>query len=145
MRFAEQLEQIRHMGYRVTPQRQMILETLAEIGHHATALEVYDRITQKLPSINKTTVYRALDFLQEMNLATKSELNGRIYYEIADEETHHHLHCTECGNFTLLDNHHFERLVSHLADEHGFYADINHLVISGICHSCHEQQTTNGG
>ena len=132
----EQLEEIRKLGHRVTPQRELILETLVQHGGHATALQVYDLVSQQAPSINKATIYRVLEFFCEVQLASKSEMGGRLYYEAIAEDPHHHLLCTECGSVSALADHHFAELVQHLAEEHHFRADLNHVVISGLCQNC---------
>lgn len=134
--YAKQLKQIRELGYRVTPQRQLILDSLVKYGGHAAALEIYEIISQKSPSINKATVYRVLEFFCEVQLATKTEMNGRTYYEVVGEEPHHHLICTTCGSIELLSDHHFDSLINHLAEEHDFIADLNHLAVSGTCRNC---------
>lgn len=134
--YQDQLKQIREMGYRVTPQREIILEALVRHGGHATALEVYDRVAQQAPSINKATIYRVLEFFCDVQLASKSEIGGQVLYEVVAEEPHHHLLCTECGSVYILSNKHFDGLVEHLAAEHGFQADLNHIVISGLCQYC---------
>lgn len=129
---------IRQLGYRVTPQRQIILDALFANGGHATPLEIFEQVTAQFPCVNRATVYRALDFFCEMQVATKSEIHGNTVYEIADDDMHHHLVCTRCGQVEILGDQHFSDLVTHLADEHGFLADLNHLVIPGTCQSCQE-------
>jgi len=57
------LDQIRRRGYRVTPQRQLILDTLCQMGGHATPSELFRQVQPQMPSLNQATVYRVLDFL----------------------------------------------------------------------------------
>lgn len=120
----------------MTPQRRIVLDALMAEDGHATALDLYERVVDTFPSLNRATVYRTLDFFCTEGVVTRSELNGRLLYEIAGEEPHHHLHCAQCGQMVELDNHHFTDLVAHLANEHDFQADLNHLVITGICGDC---------
>ncbi|MEM7335064.1 MAG: Fur family transcriptional regulator [Chloroflexota bacterium] len=141
-KISELIIQLRERGYRITPQRQMVLNALWKKGGHATALEVYSTVTDEFPGLNKATVYRTLDFLADEKIVTRSELNGRLLYELAGEEPHHHLHCTNCGNMTHLDNHHFADLLTHLAHEHHFKANLSHLVIPGLCRNCQESMDT---
>lgn len=129
---------IRELGYRVTPQRQLILDAICETGGHATISEVYDRVTAKAPAINRATVYRTVNFLQELQLVVKAEIGGTVVYEIAAPTPHHHLVCRCCGHVQILADHHFAELSEHLLAEHGFTADINHLTIPGTCAGCRE-------
>ena len=130
------LNRIREMGYRLTPQRQIILDAICEQGGHASAREVYERVQRKTPSINRATVYRVLDFFCELNLATKTELNGRTLYEIVGEEPHHHIVCNECGQAAVVPEKYFDELTAHVWQEYAFKAELKHMVIPGICRHC---------
>lgn len=139
MEITEELERIRKLGYRVTPQRQLILAAVRESGGHVTAVEVYERIKAQIPSINQATVYRTLDFLCELRLVAKTEISGQSVYEIVEEERHHHLVCRQCGFVEELADHHLNDLCQHLQAEHGFKAELDHLAIAGLCNDCQER------
>lgn len=129
---------IREEGYRFTPQRQLILDALCDMGGHATVEEIYDRVSETAPSINLATVYRTVHFLEELRLVVSAEIKGKTVYEIADPTPHHHLVCHTCGQVRALADHHFDELVEHLAQEHHFRAEIDHLTIGGVCRDCQE-------
>ena len=85
-------------GFRVTPQRQLILDAVCQGAGHTTLPEIYARVQQMAPAINLATVYRTLDFLNEMGLVVSGDMgDGRMVYEIAGQEPHHHLVCRRCG------------------------------------------------
>jgi Fur family ferric uptake transcriptional regulator len=132
---------IRQKGFRMTPQRQIVLDTLAEYGTHATAGEVYESVQAKIPAINRATVYRVLDFLCELQLITRTEIQGDSMYELAGDSPHHHLVCRHCGQVEVLADHHFKELAIHLLAEHGFKAEINHMAISGLCADCIDRES----
>lgn len=131
-------QRIREQGFRLTPQRQHILDALCEAGGHATATEVYERVQLISPAINRATVYRALSFFCDLRLVVSSEIGGKVVYEIADPTPHHHLVCRCCGGVEPLGDHHFQELAKHLSAEHGFEAEMDHLTISGVCAQCHQ-------
>jgi Fur family ferric uptake transcriptional regulator len=130
------LSRIRELGYRVTPQRQIILEAVRASEGHVTAVEVYEHVQAKTPALNQATVYRTLDFLCELRLVAKTEINGQSVYEAVDEERHHHLVCRQCRYEEVLADYHLAELSEHLMAEHGFKAELDHLAIPGICASC---------
>ena len=134
------LTMIREQGFRVTPQRQLILGTLLRSGGHATARDVYEMVQEKVSTLNRATVYRTLDFFCELNITAKTEIDGRTTYEILGEDPHHHLVCRECGHVAVLSDKHFDHLVEHLLAEHQFKAELHHLAIPGVCQHC--QNTT---
>ena len=49
----------------MTPQRQAVLDALAECGGHPTAAEIYERVQQRRPGLAYATVYNALNALAE--------------------------------------------------------------------------------
>lgn len=132
--------QIRERGFRVTPQRMLILDAICEGKEHTTFDEIYDRVQAKAPGINQATLYRTLDFLCELHLVVSAEIDGRAVYEIAGETPHHHLVCHACGAIQELPDFHFHELRSHLLLEHGFKADISHLALTGLCPQCAESE-----
>jgi Fur family ferric uptake transcriptional regulator len=58
---AEALQQI---GYRLTPQRMMILDAIADSGGHISAEEIHERVRVAYPYLDISTVYRTLDLLK---------------------------------------------------------------------------------
>src|SRR5512134_1697081 len=84
-------------GYRLTSQRQLILEAIRRADDHVTPEQVYATIHRHHPAVSRATIYRTLDFLCEMRLIHAMRWGGKMYYEIAGEEPHHHLVCRACG------------------------------------------------
>ncbi|MFN3535007.1 MAG: Fur family transcriptional regulator [Desulfatiglandales bacterium] len=81
---------------RLTKQRQVILETMKELGGHPTADEIYVEVKKKLPDISLGTVYRNLDVLSAAGFIKKIEPEHhqmRFDYNLHD---HYHLTCIRC-------------------------------------------------
>ncbi len=127
---------IRKNGYRLTPQREIILDALCELGRHATIAELYEKVQAKAPAIDRATVYRTVKFFCELQLVVSAEIDGMTVYEIAGHTPHHHLVCRACGYMQAFDDYHLHDLLHHLQAEHGFTAVIEHLTISGYCNEC---------
>jgi Fe2+ or Zn2+ uptake regulation protein len=127
---------IREQGYRLTPQREIILDALCEIGRHANVGELYDRVQEKAPAIDRATVYRTVKFLCDLQLIVAADIEGVTVYEIAGHTPHHHLVCRSCGSVEAFGDYHFHDLLEHLEEVHGFRAVIAHLTIPGLCRDC---------
>jgi len=85
-------------GYRLTPQRLMILVAIENSDDHISAEEIYSQVVAKYPNVNISTVYRTLELLKRLGLATETDLGeGRVRYHPAGKGHHHHLVCRECG------------------------------------------------
>ena len=132
-------ERIREQGYRLTPQRQIIMDALCTIGDHASVNQVYDRVHRDSPAIDRATVYRTLHFFHDLQLVTASEIDGETVYEIAGLSAHHHLICRICGAEQTLHDRDLADLLAYLADKYEFTAELRHLVIPGVCQNCRQQ------
>lgn len=127
---------LRARGYRLTPQRQMVLEAVTALGH-ATPDEICDKVQRTAGGVNISTVYRTLELLEELGLVTHTHLgHGAPTYHPAADEHHLHLVCRDCGSVTETDVSVADPLVRRLADEHGFDTDVAHFAIYGRCRKC---------
>ena len=126
-------------GYRLTPQRLMILEAIENSDDHISAEEMYSQVIARYPNVNISTVYRTLDLLKQLALVTETDLGGgRFRYHPANKGRHHHLVCRQCGAVIDLDELLLAPLEQALLREHGFAADLRHLAISGLCSGCRQ-------
>lgn len=135
---AELCQTLRELGYRVTPQRRLLIDVLLASHGHLTVREVYDHVQTKSAAVDQATVYRTLELFHKIGFVFSSQMAGQTVYELASMVPHHHLVCRVCHGVQPLDNHHFEHLVSHLLTEHRFQAELAHLTISGVCGHCAE-------
>jgi Fur family ferric uptake transcriptional regulator len=131
------LNQLAGAGYRMTPQRSMIVSAIENSTNHISAEEIYASVVTKYPYVNISTVYRTLELLKEKGLVTETDLgNGRVSYHPTPKGHHHHLVCHECGAIIDLDESAFSDLKAQLKNQYGFHAHIEHLAIFGRCAKC---------
>ena len=128
---------LRERGYRMTPQRQIMMDAICESGGHTTLSEIMARVRRKAPSINPATVYRSLHFLLEVGLIVKAEIaQGEVVYEIAGRSPHHHLLCRSCQREIEIDAQPLAALQAELQARYGFVIDVAHLLLTGLCACC---------
>jgi Fur family ferric uptake transcriptional regulator len=128
--------QLRARGYRLTPQRQLVLEAVTALGH-ATPDEIAERVRRTASGVNISTVYRTLELLEELGLVTHTHLgHGAPTYHAADDADHLHLVCRECGGIEEVPTQVIEGAVGRIASEHGFAVDAGHFAIFGVCNAC---------
>ncbi len=138
---------LRARGHRLTPQRQIILDTLCEMGGHVTVAELYERVHGRYPAIDRSTVYRALDFFVGLGLVGAAEIGGATVYEIAGNEdtpgcAHPHLVCRVCGDIDHVPDTAFAAFAARLRADYGFAADLTNLTIPGLCGECSADDPT---
>lgn len=129
-------DQLRARGYRVTPQRQLVLEAV-RVLEHATPEEICAHVQQTARGVNISTVYRTLELLEQLSLVTHSHLtHGAPSYHLAAEAEHVHLVCRECGRIEQVGPEAVAPLVQVLETGHGFETDVRHLAVFGRCADC---------
>jgi Fur family ferric uptake transcriptional regulator len=133
-------DELSHQGYRMTPQRLMIVAAIENSDNHISAEDIYSQVVAKYPNVNVSTVYRTLELLEQLGLVTKTELGiGRVMYHPIEKGHHHHLVCRECGNIIDLDESALSPLKENLLRDYQFIADLRHLGILGLCINCKQK------
>ena len=128
---------LHHQGHRMTPQRQMVLDAVCEIGDHARPEQIYELVRQKSPAVHRATVYRTLKLLCELGLVTDTvAAKGHLVYEIAGEQPHHHLICRHCGNDVEFLDEDYRAFLEALQGNTGFRIETTHITLSGLCPAC---------
>ena len=123
-------------GYRLTLQRQLILEVIRQASDHVTPEHVYQRVHLLNPAISHATIYRTLDFLCEMRLIHGLYWGGQMYYEISDDQPHHHLVCRVCGAMEECEHDLLQNLFEAVEKRHRFTIDMDHVAFFGLCRKC---------
>ena len=132
------VQQLRERGFRLTPQREIILSVLHDIEGLATAEEIYQRVQRISTSVDISTVYRTLDLLQELNLVSWVDLGDdqRRYELLGVHGPHLHLVCQACGQVLAADLEVAQTFGERLKAEYGFQTALNHLSVPGLCSAC---------
>jgi Fur family ferric uptake transcriptional regulator len=129
-------EELRSRGYRVTPQRQLVLEAVASLNH-ATPEEIAARVQQTAKGVNISTIYRTLELLDSLGLVAHTHLNhGAPTYHLATEAAHVHLVCQDCGKIDQVPPETIAPLTNALDERHGFEVNVSHLTVFGRCQDC---------
>lgn len=134
------VDELSQQGYRMTPQRLMIVSAIENSDNHISAEEIYAQVVTKYPNVNVSTVYRTMELLEQLRLVTKTDLGGgRVMYHPLEKGHHHHLVCRECGAIIDLDESVLLPLKEKLLRDYQFFADLRHLGILGLCVNCRQK------
>jgi Fe2+ or Zn2+ uptake regulation protein len=129
-------DELRRRGFRLTPQRLVILNILKDENRHLSALDVYHEARREMPGLTEATVYRTLNWLTEQGLVLAAHVgNGQLVYEIAGHN-HHHLICRACGHTHEIDHNLLEKLYAQFQAETGYQIDSVHVTFFGLCPGC---------
>lgn len=125
-------------GYRVTPQRHLVLEAVRAVPH-ATPELIYQHVRERSPGMTASTVYRALEVLEEVGLVTHAHIDtGPPRYHAAENAPHLHFRCLKCGDVQSLPVTSAAGFSAEVFEALKFRVDMTHAGIHGICHECEE-------
>lgn len=127
---------LRKRGYRLTPQRQLVLEAVDRL-EHATPDEILTEVRRTAGGVNISTVYRTLELLEEIGLVSHAHLgHGAPTYHLADRHHHIHLVCRDCTDVIEADLAVAAPFRETLQETFGFDTDLKHFAIFGRCRKC---------
>ena len=143
-------ELLREKGLKVTNQRLLVLEVLADHrDKHLTAEDIYELVKEDYPEIGLATIYRTVQLLLEMQLVDRISLDdGCARYEIGEsgagegKHHHHHLICRTCGKVVPFRDDLLEELERHIEKETGFHVLDHELKFFGMCSECRKRQNS---
>jgi len=131
---------LRQHGYRLTPQRRVVIQTIASTRDCLTPAAIYEKVHQDHPSVGLVTVYRTLEILAELKLICELHAGGSCRsYTVGAPGHHHHLICSNCSvviDFTGCD---LGQAEQNLSQETGFRIDGHLLEFVGLCQTCQKQ------
>ncbi|MFC2015122.1 Fur family transcriptional regulator [Chloroflexota bacterium] len=134
-------QKLSEMGYRLTPQRLMILTSVEEADGHISAEEIYAQVRARYTQMNISTVYRTLELVKELGLVTETDLgDGRARYHCMGKgRYHHHLVCEKCREIIDMEESILSPLWADVQQKYKFRVNMKHLAIFGRCVNCNEK------
>jgi len=129
---------LRERGFRLTPQREMVLAVMHKMDDFATAEEIFERVHVLSAAVDISTVYRTLDLLKDFNVVAVIDLgDGQRRYRLSGMHGPQlHLVCRSCGVVIGLDQQQQAPLAALVQDHTGFEVDLGRLSVPGLCEDC---------
>ena len=127
------LDRLEAKGLRLTEQRRVIAEVLAESTDHPNVEELHARAQARDERISLATVYRTVKLFEEAGLLDKLEFgDGRARYEDADREHHDHLIDMNSGEVIEFVDPDIEALQVRIAERLGYRLMGHKLELYGV-------------
>ncbi len=123
--------------YNIKPsvQRIAIMDYLLTHRTHPSADEVYSRLSKKMPTLSKTTVYSTLKLLAENGAALMLTIDESNVCFDGDTSPHAHFLCRKCGKIYDLPIPSSVKEVMQM-DSGGHMITEKHYYYKGICNNC---------
>ncbi|MGI8665009.1 MAG: Fur family transcriptional regulator [Jatrophihabitans sp.] len=124
-------QRLRERGLRMTPQRQRVMDAVSHLVH-ATP----DQVSDAVPEVDLTTVYRTLETLEQIGLLAHTHLgHGAPSYRLAGDD-HIHVVCHHCASVVDAPPELADQMAARLSSERGFVLDRSHFTVFGTCADC---------
>jgi Fur family transcriptional regulator, ferric uptake regulator len=131
------LSSLRDKGHKITNVRKEVVVMFSQADKPLTAKELHKALKTIGLSVNKTTVYRELQFLTDEGYLVEVHLNPKeASYESTDLIHHHHLICEICGKIDNVTNCLAEELETDVLKKKGFKIVRHSLEFYGTCADC---------
>jgi Fur family ferric uptake transcriptional regulator len=131
---------LHRQGLKATPKRLAVAQLLLRTRGSMTPEQVWQKLRPRLGELGLPTVYRILEDLVRVGLATRVELADHALRYAAcrarPDTHHHHLVCVNCGAVGVVEGCTFEREVSRVEARTGFRVLGHKLQVEGLCADC---------
>lgn len=148
---AELSEILRQKGFRLTPQREKILDLFYELpeGEHLSAEELQKTLRLENSDISLATSYRTLKLLASLGVLRELDFaEDHKHYELArnPKSPHHHIICLDCGTTEEFESEVIMQFAETLAQNRGFDIVDVQLKVFAMCkqHPVEENRSSKG-
>ena len=131
-------------GYRITPERFLILDSVLATRGHFDADELYLKIKSAGKRVSRATVYNTLDLLLKCGFISQYRFgeNHSRYEKVFGRPHHDHLICLECGEITEFVSDKIALVQTEICREKKFKAQSTTFQIFGICAKCQGRKSS---
>ena len=131
-------EALRAYGCRVTQPRIAVLRALLELGGTIDTPSLTERAQQMLPGIHEATVYRTVNTLSEVGIATHVHAgHGPSLVRLGGDRRLVAV-CQRCGRIEEVPAEPVDVLAESMQTTSGFRLEPGHFALEGTCAECVE-------
>ncbi len=140
-RFDELIATLKEHEFRLTPQRVELVRLIAASEDHPSAMQLYERIRIRFPTMSQATVYKTLALLKDIDQVLEIDLRDDSHYDGNRPEPHPHLVCTRCNK--IVDGE-FEldlSSIKRLEEISGYQIIRSRFTFYGLCADCRQHES----
>ena len=137
------LAALRSAGGRVTDQRRLILAEIDAAPAGMSAEELVAAVRQADGDASRSTVYRTLDLLREIDAVETVHPSPEQHRYLARRTPdQHHVVCEQCSSVALIDRCTFDTTTTTEIERQTGFAITGHVLeVFGLCGACHSSAT----
>jgi len=134
------LDQLRKEGIRITQLRRNLIGIFRQHEKPFSVQELLALLKAEKSVVNKTSVYREIDFLLQRGMIRELQLGDRKKHYEWNQDHHHHVICRGCNIVEDVDLKALEELLPKVEQQLAAqtqFAQLQHsLEFFGLCKSC---------
>ncbi|NMP38396.1 MAG: transcriptional repressor [Clostridiales bacterium] len=125
---------------RNTLQRELVLDAVCSLKNHPTPEQVYDYLSERYPSISRSTVYRNINILCQNGQLLRVEVPNAADHVDQTTRPHYHMVCHGCSRVFDVDSDISAPLSNGIGSRNGFRIDGCYVIYTGLCPECLKKQ-----
>ena len=129
---------IKKNGYKITPQRKAVINSIAGSHSHFTPESIHKRVSDGCQGIGLATIYRTINILLNLRLVCELYTGGNCHSYVVRRPVkhHHHLVCSSCKKVVDFTDCDLKDIEIKLSKGTGFKVDRHLLEFIGTCPDC---------
>lgn len=138
---ADAQQAIKDARGRMTEQRRLIVELLAQTTEQFDAEKLYLTAREQNDGVSLATVYRTLNILEAHGLIAPyyvSRDHERKYYELSNRDEYYHFTCRNCRQVIPFQSDRIQALKAALEQDLGIEVMHACVCFDGLCANCRE-------
>lgn len=134
----EVMAKLKEKGYRITPQRRVIVEKIVQTAGLLTVAEIWKLVQDEYSDVGLDTIYRNINVLAEIGVLTPITGigNDSTRYELAYANHHHHVVCIKCGQAVCIDYCPINQEFVDMLRVRGYELIRHNVELLGVCSEC---------
>jgi Fur family peroxide stress response transcriptional regulator len=139
VRFDEMIARLHECDFRLTAQRMELVRLVASSEDHPNAIQLYNKVSERFPTMSLATVYKTLALLKKEDQVLEIDLHDESHYDGNRPDPHPHLVCTNCNRIVDGDFNLPQEAIQHLEVASGYQIHHPKVIFFGVCPECQEK------
>ncbi len=127
---------LRGKGFKVTPQRIAIYQTLIESKNHPTAEMIYQSLRVAHPTMSLATVYKTMEIFEKIGLVKVLDVGDDCSHYDWDTNNHPHIRCTVCNKVEDLEGINMHEVSEMVETTSEYTVTGQQISFEGVCPMC---------
>lgn len=127
---------LRERGFKVTPQRLAIYNTLVATKSHPSAEMIYNELQPLYPTMSLATVYKTIEILKELNMVQVLNVGEDSFRYDAVTTNHPHIRCMVCNRVDDLEGVDSSDFIEKAASKTPYTIQGQQFYFYGTCPAC---------